>query len=555
MSALMATTSPAASFDALPMARRAPDDDPALRRVDWRLLLPPAALRRVALFAGVEGAGGIALLAQGVVDGPAAEPGDSSLALVGDVRRATLAAAYRALEPGGSLYLEVPGAAGRQRRAVLDALGAAGFEILGRYVMVTARNGLRRAWLPVGSPGAIGHFLSVGKGRRARSGPVRRRARSAVWRLRAGGFLPARFAVVARRTPASANADSPAGTDLLGLVRERWDELGLGGAAERCSLLLLAPGRSMVNKLIGTVFQEPDPRPLMVVKMPRVAESNPFLRNEAHVLKALAGGPTPVTGIPEILFSIETRERVLVAQSFMGGRPLSGELRAASAPRIAARVTDWLVALATRQRTGAAADRAGTVVASILDRFAQEYGRVVDPAFLRASEELLRPLDVLPVVCEQRDFSPWNLRITDAGELVVLDWESAVLEGLPLLDLLYFLSYLAFRLDRAEQPQQRIRSLRRMWDPRTPSGRIAAECVARYVAAVGIPASAVAPLRVLLWMVHSHSEFQQLRRKHGPPPEAAALRSGLFLRLWDEEIRFVLEGPGPAEAYLGGAVS
>jgi aminoglycoside phosphotransferase (APT) family kinase protein len=38
------------------------------------------------------------------------------------------------------------------------------------------------------------------------------------------------------------------------------------------------------------------------------------------------------------------------------------------------------------------------------------------------------------VAPEQRDFGPWNLLVTPAGQIAVLDWESAEVDGLPALD-------------------------------------------------------------------------------------------------------------------------
>jgi hypothetical protein len=138
---------------------------------------------------------------------------------------------------------------------------------------------------------------------------------------------------------------------------------------------------------------------------------------------------------------------------------------------------------------------------------------------MQATRAILATLGDLPLVCEQRDCSPWNVLLDSAGELVILDWESAEPRGLPLLDLVYFLTYLMFFLDGAMESQRFTESYRAMLDPTTFTGRIVAECQLRYLTCVGLDSSVLRPLRLLTWLIH-------LR---GHPRE-------LFVRLWEEEL-------------------
>jgi hypothetical protein len=168
---------------------------------------------------------------------------------------------------------------------------------------------------------------------------------------------------------------------------------------------------------------------------------------------------------------------------------------------------------------------------------------VIDLAKVQATRAILATLCDLPLVCEQRDFSPWNVLLGNAGELVILDWESAEPCGLPLLDLIYFLTYLMFFLDGAMESQRFTESYRALLDPTTLTGRIVAECQQRYLTCVGLDASVVRPLRLLTWLIHSRSEYQRFAAEAAGAPDPADLRRSLFVRLWEEELSYaIVEG-------------
>jgi aminoglycoside phosphotransferase (APT) family kinase protein len=150
----------------------------------------------------------------------------------------------------------------------------------------------------------------------------------------------------------------------------------------------------------------------------------------------------------------------------------------------------------------------------------------------RAALEALPPLSLVP---EQRDFSPWNVLISPDGDVGVLDWESAEPAGLPLLDLVYFLAYLAIFRDAAGVGSEHA-SYARSLDVSTTTGRVTSACIAYYVAQVGIPPEAVDPLRALTWIVHTRSEYDAMLRATSGVPDASELRSSTFLAFWEASI-------------------
>jgi hypothetical protein len=275
------------------------------------------------------------------------------------------------------------------------------------------------------------------------------------------------------------------------------------------------------------------------VKIPRVPEAAKGLEREAAVLGFLdaRGG---LAGAPKAFWIGPFGPLPAMAQSALPGRSVLASLRATDARDLAVQVTDWLVMLA--QRT-ARPDDGG------------RWSRLAVPALASMGEQLaslgMSPpgagtpltaasLEGLPLVVEHRDCAPWNLVRGSAGDLRVLDWESAEIDGLPGLDLLYFLAYLAFALEQVpfHVASTDLRAAyRRSLDPTSPTGAIRAECLGRYARALGIVPERLAALAPLAWAIHFASEYRNFAADAGPTPLRDRLRQSVFLTLLDEDAR------------------
>jgi hypothetical protein len=66
------------------------------------------------------------------------------------------------------------------------------------------------------------------------------------------------------------------------------------------------------------------------------------------------------------------------------------------------------------------------------------------------------------------------------------------------------------------------------------------ECLAHHASQIGFDPSALHPLRLLVWLLHSRSEYQRLVADVAGRPERELLRRSLFVDLWEEELRFGL---------------
>lgn len=504
--------------------------NPRLRRVDWRFLLPTPRPRRALCHAGVALTSAVASIASEVVT--ADTSGDCDLAVAEDPDPLVLVELRNALRPGGACYTEWHLRIGGARR-IERTLRAAGFTDVTCYRPLPAFAALPLYWIPLGAPGAAGYVRSRGL---LRGGRMRRLLAGA--RQRGRDLVRGRFAspicAIARRP----GEDLSGGLDPAAWLREGWPEWGLGPTPERLSTLLVTGGPRSVSKVVLLAFAEPTPTPLVAVKAPRVDAAAAGVRREGAALTRLAEGRSrQVPGVPRILFGREIDDVPLVGETALAGRPLESLLAPRNLAAWSIKVADWLAALAKDAPVLPAASWRDAIVEPVLCRFVELFGPVVDRGLLRDCESIVRGIGSLPRVSEQRDFGPWNVLVTSAGELAVLDWESAEVDGLPALDLLYYLSYASFNVDRARDLESRLASHRRSLDPSTRAGAVRRECLARYLDTLGLDQASLRPLRALVWLIHAQSEFRHAVADAGGPPPAGVLARSLFLALWQQEVR------------------
>jgi glycosyltransferase involved in cell wall biosynthesis/aminoglycoside phosphotransferase (APT) family kinase protein len=431
---------------------------------------------------------------------------------------------WRFLLPGGEVLahwrLPRPGGARRARRRA----AAAGFTDVRVYWAGPLPHRLPQFWLPLESEEAIDHLLAT-RAPRSAAGVLLRW----LWRAAKGAGLLAPAYVVGRRDGSVGDGLPP---------------------SPSASMLLLTTGHRSINKAVGLAFEPGATQPAQAVKFARVAEAEPGLEREAEVLRELAEGSPDLAGVPKLLGEGSRAGRLAVVQEAVAGESLLDALTPQNFGKKAMRVTHVLVDLAevsgqfrqtaidhllggeTQVRDS---DRRG-LAEDALNWFAQGFGPILDPALIEKTRALLADLGDLLSTIEHRDCSPWNVLIQPGGDPVLLDWESAEPDGLPGLDLVYFLANCAFVLDGALESGRTRESYARLLDPATPHGRVAAKAIEAYATALGISADDFRRLRLLTWIVHSRSDYRhlQLESPAGPSPEA--LRDSVFFGLVEEEL-------------------
>lgn len=401
-----------------------------------------------------------------------------------------------------SWKLPWPGRAARARRRA----AAAGFEEVRVLWAGPLPWRLPQFWLPLESKEAAAHLLAS---RGARS--FAEKALHAAWRLAHKAGLLAPIYVVGRRRGAGGG------------------DVGLPPSA---SLLLLTGGHRSINKVVGLAFEAGEPKPSAAVKFARVPEAEPGLEREERVLRRLGEERPGLAGVPRLRGTGRRAGRSAVVEEAVEGRTLLDQLTASNFETVALQVTRLLIDLAQAgggQRSG--------LVEETVGEFETRFGAVIGETAVASIRAELAGLGDLPAAPEHRDCSPWNVVITPAGSPALLDWESAEPDGLPALDLVYFLANCAFVLDGALESGRTRESYARLLDPGSEYGGIAARAMAEYAAALDLGPEELRRLRLLCWIVHSHSDYRHLQLEAGGAPRPEDLRKGMFLGLVEEELR------------------
>ena len=476
-----------------------------LRRVDWRFLLANREAPRI-----LDLGSHTPRAALERIGGTASEGDSPDLALTGFPRRRLLARARRALGPDGEIVClwraPRPGGAARARRRLLEA----GFADVTVHWPGPIPFRRPQFWLPVESTAAIEHLLATR--------PPRSRAQRALhwaWRLalRAGILAPG--CAVARVRPAAGE--------------------------ERAAQLLLTGGRSSINKAAGLSFPVGASRPASVTKFARVPAAGASLECEAAALQRVEASHPGVAGVPRLLGSERRAGCRAVTETVVAGEPLIGTLSPATFADLAARVTGWLTELVDDGAPRPAAEWRQRLIEEPLARFGRDFGAVA-AATAERCRDVLAKLGDLPAAAEHRDCSPWNVVVDTDGSLGLLDWESAEPNGLPVPDLVYFLANAAFVLESALETGAVRPVYSRLLDPETERGRVFARCAEDYCSRLGIPASELHRLRLLCWIVHSHSDHRHLTMAAAGQPSPEALRTSMFLGLVEEELAWNEKG-------------
>jgi len=375
----------------------------------------------------------------------------------------------------------------------------------------------------------VPYFLAWRLRRRRGTRHPLNRGLGGLWRL--GGWL-------GLLVPVCGFGWKPAATDQPGSlgnqIRRHWAAWGLGPAPRQVRCLMLADGMDERNKLTVMAFAEGSGRPGVVVKLARTPLSEPGIAHEACVLDAIKGSPiTKVATVPRPLFSGRLGDALAVAETAIEGRELQTILTRSSFPSVANQLADTLAALVA---TDAAEDRWEQSVAPVAAEFQRRFGEVLDQNDIARQVQKLRCMPPLPRVVEHRDCSPWNLMVTAEGSLAFLDWESAVLDGLPVLDLAYFLVNGAFLVEGVLGSGGERTSYGRLLAG-SPTGAVVAAALARYRERARLPQGVIGPLRGLAWMTHACVEHERMRIDHPELSSRDWASRSMYLALWREEVR------------------
>lgn len=253
-----------------------------------------------------------------------------------------------------------------------------------------------------------------------------------------------------------------------------------------------------LQRLVWFCFGKRDDAPSRVVKCSRVRGNDAAFDREAEALRALERlDPELTRHAPALERRLQVDELPVTVETLAPGRPLHAELQAGKdRADLVDAVADWIV---------------GVGEATMLDtgRLEPERRRLendVLPAWLVAGApaDLVRTLPPLPAVLQHNDIGCWNVHI-QADDFWVLDWESSRSAGLPLWDLLYFLTdALGERVALAERVDKH-QAVPRLLRGELGASAILFERLRDAARRLHVPATAVGAIATLAWLEHARS--------------------------------------------------
>jgi SAM-dependent methyltransferase len=268
---------------------------------------------------------------------------------------------------------------------------------------------------------------------------------------------------------------------------------------------LWAGGDYSSRKLLFFLFNGTSDHPEYLVKMVRSSAFNRRLENEVHALQALNEmqiGDAEV--LPQVVFYGHPHNLAMVGETVIDGIPFRQRTEwSPGCPYLSAAI-DWIANLGERTATTSAATSAQ--VADSLETLFSRFEAIYDLTpqqrdFLSCQIATLRTNPAaFPLVFQHGDPGPWNMLVTPAGRVALLDWESAETQGMPLWDLFYFLRSYAIGLAQVNGTHDRQQAFAQHFLATSPLSTPVIDAVQDYSTRVGLPKAFVEPLFYTCWM-------------------------------------------------------
>jgi aminoglycoside phosphotransferase (APT) family kinase protein len=493
--------------------------------LDWRFLLPlrpDAPARRLLLLGGSPALAdelARARIAEEVIVAPGPEA-EIVASLAG--ARVRLSEAARKVAPGGILYHESAWPLRRDPIALAQRLG---LTVVGLYWVQPRLLG-PRTYVPLNIRSGLRWYLDnlrVDRGRLADAA-----ARFVI------ALGPRRWSLLAPRLALVAVADGGAEPYVFARDALRPD---LHGAL---SPLLLAHGDDL-SRVVLFPFTRESHQPVAVVKLHRHRVPANEATDEHVVLERIREHLDPKlrATIPEPLATMPLAGRVATVETFLEGDWLlalwAGRRSQAELAADLEVACDWLAdfqrqsAVERRPWSQGDAERwVGRAVAAYKEAFGATAAEC--RLFAQLEGQAHEAVGVaLPVVWHHTDFSSLNI-IRRERTIGVIDWENAA-PGLPLDDLLYFVTRWLYRTFRAEGESSSERAVaagtfRRLFFERRSGDAnldLARGAIARYVQALELDARLVPLLFANAWLSRA---VGRVRRETSSSPATDVARAG-----------------------------
>lgn len=311
------------------------------------------------------------------------------------------------------------------------------------------------------------------------------------------------------------------------------------GGVKGFSYLFITPRFRASANVVCLVISVTDQRPVFVAKMPRLPEYVDGLAHEANMLSLVQRSrPGGFDTVPRPLKFESFRGWPILLETALVGQPMGPEVVRRDPEWCTALVTDWLIDLhkattapvSSKEWFVRAVEWPLNALVSALPVTAGHERDLCDRT-LAVADSLQH--HVMPFVFEHGDLSHPNILVTPSGHVGVVDWELATPFGVPLADLIFFLTFVAFARYEARKRKTYVEAYQQAFFG--PEGW-ARNAVRRYVEAMCLPPRAVPALVVLSWARYVAG---LVRRLAAAEPDRCVsektvtwLRTNRFYQLW-----------------------
>ncbi|NIR47295.1 aminoglycoside phosphotransferase family protein [candidate division KSB1 bacterium] len=327
---------------------------------------------------------------------------------------------------------------------------------------------------------------------------------------------------------------------VLDYLKQNWQHLELQRFGEPASLsfVMATPRFRASSHLIFFILSKSRSKPILVVKVPRIQGDNSRLDREASNLRFVhSARPGGFATIPNVVAYEDYLSNRLLIETAMTCDTMRRAIVRRQPEVCIDAVLDWLLELqqATKRR-----DRDHwfeDLVKQPLNDFQTVFPSTADEDYLfeqtrKIADGLLNK--DLPFVCEHGDLSSPNILMGEKNEIAVVDWELAEPQGLPAVDLFFFLTYVAFARRGARKSDQCVAAFH---DAFFGKNSWTVPHIRRYSETLGVQPGALKPLFVLCWaryvaglvrrLTSMTSDYETLSEK-----EAVWLRENRYYALW-----------------------
>jgi aminoglycoside phosphotransferase (APT) family kinase protein len=268
------------------------------------------------------------------------------------------------------------------------------------------------------------------------------------------------------------------------------------------SYVMVTPRFDSSRNIVFLVYRIHSSVPALVVKIPRIDDLGGFLAREAESLRAVhRARPGGFDSIPRLIAHRVQGEELVLVETALTGRLMRPSVVRRRPRECVVAALRWLVdlQLTTLQRSSWNDNDYQRLVGEPLDTLERVVAQDEEGSRLAAeTRRLIAGLREapLPLVFEHGDLSSPNLLLLKDGGLGVVDWELSHPKGLPLVDLLFFLAFVAFAQRDARTPATSVEAFRRAFFGPAAWAR---RHVVRYVEQFPLPVSTLNALFVLCW--------------------------------------------------------